>query len=80
MTTRQADAHVEILIADTGSGIAPTRLATIFDSFTTTRHDGLGLGLPTSRHLVHQLGGTIDVVSEHGVGTTFTLRFPIAQA
>jgi signal transduction histidine kinase len=67
-------------VADTGCGIPKERLDTIFDDFVTTKRRGLGLGLAISKKIVEQLGGTITVVSEVGVGTTFTMRFPITQA
>jgi signal transduction histidine kinase len=69
-----------IEIADTGSGIPADRLATIFDDYVTTKKQGLGLGLALSKKLVEQLGGAISVTSKVGVGTTFTLRFPITKA
>ena len=72
------DAIIEI--ADTGSGIAAERLNTIFDDYYTTKKQGLGLGLALSKKLVEQLGGAISVTSQVGVGTTFTLRFPITKA
>ena len=69
-----------IEIADTGNGIPAERLNTIFDDYYTTKKQGLGLGLALSKKLVEQLGGAISVTSQVGVGTTFTLRFPITQA
>ena len=78
-TTRRSDQAV-IEIADTGSGIPAERLSTIFDDYYTTKKQGLGLGLALSKKLVEQLGGTISVTSEVGVGTTFTLKFPITKA
>jgi len=78
-TVRRNDQAV-IEIADTGSGIPAERLNTIFDDYYTTKKQGLGLGLALSKKLVEQLGGTISVTSEVGVGTTFTLRFPITKA
>ena len=75
---RNEDAVIEI--ADTGTGIPAERLGTIFDDFVTTKKQGLGLGLALSKKLVEQLGGTIAVTSQVGVGTTFTLRFPITKA
>ena len=77
-TVRQND-DVVIEIADTGSGIAPDRLATIFDDFVTTKKRGLGLGLAISKKVVEQLGGTIAVRSEVGQGTTFSMRFPLTK-
>jgi two-component system, NtrC family, sensor kinase len=68
--------QVEIMVTDTGSGIPAERLAAIFDDFVTTKKRGLGLGLAISKRIVEQLGGTIDVTSEVGKGTTFTIHFP----
>jgi signal transduction histidine kinase len=78
-TTHQ-DSHATVEVSDTGSGIAPERLATIFDDFVTTKRRGLGLGLAISKRIVEQLDGTIIVASEVGRGTTFTMRFPLTQA
>jgi two-component system NtrC family sensor kinase len=78
--TRREDEHAIIQVADTGSGIPKERLDTIFDDFVTTKKRGLGLGLAISKKTVEQLGGAISVTSEVGVGTTFTLRFPLTQA
>ena len=69
--------RVEIRIADTGSGIPPERLAAIFDEFVTTKRRGLGLGLAITKRIVEQLDGTIEVQSEVGRGTAFTMRFPV---
>jgi len=69
-----------IEIEDTGTGIPAERLSTIFDDYYTTKKQGLGLGLALSKKLVEQLGGTISVTSQVGVGTTFTLRFPVTKA
>ena len=65
---------------DTGCGIPKERLDTIFEDFVTTKRRGLGLGLAISKKIVEQLDGTITVASEVGVGTTFTLKFPLTQA
>ncbi|OFW12701.1 MAG: hypothetical protein A3H29_07125 [Acidobacteria bacterium RIFCSPLOWO2_02_FULL_67_21] len=72
--------HAVIEVADTGYGIPKERLETIFEDFVTTKRRGLGLGLAISKKIVEQLGGTISVQSEVGVGTTFTLRFPLTKA
>lgn len=68
--------HVTIRVSDTGCGIAPERLSAIFDDYTTTKRRGLGLGLAISKKIVEQLNGSIQVESEVGRGTTFTLTFP----
>ena len=74
------DDEAIVEISDTGTGIPPERLGTIFDDFVTTKKQGLGLGLALSKKMVEQLGGTITVVSQVGVGTTFTMRFPVTKA
>jgi signal transduction histidine kinase len=68
--------RVQIVVADTGCGIAPDNLAKIFDEFMTTKEDGLGIGLALSKRFVEDFGGTIGVESEVGRGTAFTMRFP----
>jgi signal transduction histidine kinase len=78
--SRREDERAVIDIADTGAGIPKDRIDTIFDDFVTTKKRGLGLGLAMAKKVVEQLDGTISVSSEVGVGTTFTLRFPLTQA
>ena len=75
-------AMVEISIADTGCGIPAKDLSRIFDPFFTTKGvgKGTGLGLSVSHGIVQAHGGTIDVESEPGVGTTFRVRLPIEPA
>ena len=76
IATSRAGDQVQICVTDTGSGIPPERISAIFDDFVTTKRRGLGLGLAISKRIVEQLNGTIDVQSEVGRGTAFTLRFP----
>jgi two-component system NtrC family sensor kinase len=66
-------------IEDTGSGMPPEITAKIFDPFFTTKPtgEGIGLGLYMSRKIVEKLGGTIDVQSNPGHGSTFTICLPI---
>ncbi len=73
--TAEAD-YVEISFTDNGCGIPSERLKALFDDYTTTKKRGLGLGLAISKTLVEQMGGSIEVESEVGKGTTFYLRFP----
>src|SRR5215470_2044753 len=76
------EGHVEIAITDTGIGIAPHDLAIIFEDFRqvdgsfTRRFGGLGIGLTLARELIALLGGTLDLRSEIGVGTTVSVRLP----
>jgi signal transduction histidine kinase len=76
ISTARAGDRIEIGVADTGSGIPSEKLSSIFEEFVTTKTRGLGLGLAISKRIVEQLDGTIEVASEVGRGTAFTLRFP----
>jgi signal transduction histidine kinase len=73
---------VAIAVIDTGVGIAPADLSRLYRSFeqltlpSGDRPGGTGLGLALTKRLVEMHGGTIDVESELGVGTTFTVRIP----
>jgi signal transduction histidine kinase len=80
IATKVVAERVRIRVYDTGCGIAPDRIAAIFDDFVTTKRRGLGLGLAISKKIVEQLGGQISVSSEVGKGTTFVLDFPRAKA
>ena len=76
------DATVAIRVTDTGRGIAPDKLGTIFDPFVqvdvrlTRTHEGVGLGLAISRDLARGMGGDLVVDSTLGKGSAFTLRLP----
>ncbi len=69
-----------IEVADTGCGIPAERLESVFDDFVTTKRRGLGLGLAIAKKVVEQMGGTIAVTSQVGVGSTFTVSFPLTTA
>ena len=79
VTLRQEDDDVLITVADEGKGIAPEHLPNIFRPFFTTKGHGTGLGLSLARRIVETHGGSIDVNSEVGKGTQFTVRLPIAR-
>lgn len=77
--TQQSDHEaIEVLITDTGSGIAAENLTKIFDPFFTTKPQGqgTGLGLSISHGIIQKLGGQITVASELNKGTTFTITLP----
>lgn len=73
--------YLEIVFTDTGGGIASEDLDRIFEPFYTTKEKGrgTGLGLFVSYGIIEKHGGTIDVASELGGGTSFTIRLPLAQ-
>ena len=80
-TTRLASSGeaIEIIVSDTGKGIAEEDTPRIFEPFFTTKETGTGLGLAITHGLIEQHGGTIDVKSRMGEGTTFTIRLPIKK-
>jgi signal transduction histidine kinase len=73
-------AYVRLCVSDTGSGIPPQVLERMFDPFFTTKGagEGTGLGLSLVHGIVADLGGTIDVDTTVGRGTTFTIWLPLA--
>lgn len=76
----QSGDDVRIEIADTGRGVPPELLDTVFKPFFTTRHTGTGLGLPITREIVQRHGGSVSLDSVVGVGTTVVLRLPLTPA
>ena len=81
VSARLDDGQVEIAVADTGPGIAPEELETIFEEFRQAtdgkRAEGTGLGLPLSRKLVELHGGRLWVESAAGNGSTFCFTLPV---
>jgi len=75
----QRDDQVAIAVADTGVGIAPENMARIFEPLFTTRARGIGLGLAVCKTLVEANGGRIDVQSEPGRGSAFTVYLPAVK-
>ena len=78
LTLREAGAQVELRITDSGQGIAPEHLARIWEPFFSTKEHGTGLGLALTQQIIVEHGGTIDVESQVGRGTTFIVRLPAA--
>ncbi|MCK5134071.1 MAG: PAS domain S-box protein [Candidatus Sabulitectum sp.] len=70
---------VSLFVTDTGCGISEKVMLKIFEPLFTTRSRGIGLGLPVSRNLVEVNGGTLDVQSEQGRGSTFTVILPVKE-
>jgi two-component system NtrC family sensor kinase len=76
VTTRQKDGWSEIEFSDTGHGIVPENLEKLFQPFFTTRAKGIGLGLAVSKKIIDQHKGKIQINSDLGKGTTFTISLP----
>jgi two-component system, NtrC family, sensor kinase len=78
ITTRQMDDEKNVVtIQDNGCGMSEATLQHIFEPFFTTKKGtGTGLGLPITYGIVKKLGGNIEVQSQEGVGTTFTITLP----
>jgi signal transduction histidine kinase len=72
--------HIRIDVEDSGSGIAPEHLSRIFDPGFTTKGVGVGtgLGLAICHQIVTAHAGTISVTSQSGVGSTFSVKIPLA--
>ncbi|HUL29837.1 MAG TPA: ATP-binding protein, partial [Thermodesulfobacteriota bacterium] len=70
---------VGVEVRDTGVGIPRVHMKKIFDPFFTTKSEGTGLGLSISLKILENHGATMDVVSEVGRGSAFTIHFPGAS-
>jgi signal transduction histidine kinase len=76
LVARREDGGHAIEVRDSGRGIEPDHLPRIFDLYFTTRADGTGIGLAVTQQIVTAHGGTIEVDSRPGAGTTMTVRLP----
>jgi two-component system, NtrC family, sensor histidine kinase HydH len=79
LTTRRQGRWVQLDVVDTGVGMDPEVRARIFDAFFSTRASGSGLGLPTTRKIIEAHGGAIDVQSDLGKGSQFSVRLPVHE-
>lgn len=75
--TGHRDGFAELTVADDGAGIPVDNLPKIWNLYFTTKPSGIGLGLPTTKRIVEAHHGTIDVASQPGRGTSFTIRLPL---
>jgi signal transduction histidine kinase len=73
------ESTVEVMVSDSGTGIASDKLAAIFEPFYTTKPQGTGLGLSISRAIVEAAGGKIWAENRPGGGATFRFTLPVAQ-
>lgn len=75
----QDGSRVYVFLADTGVGISPENLQRLFVPFHTTKKSGLGVGLPLVRRVMNRMGGSIEIESVQGSGTTVKLSWPSAR-
>lgn len=79
LKTAACDDHVCMSVHDDGAGITRENLERLFEPLFTTKTRGLGLGLAISREIIERHHGRLEVASEVGVGTVFTIRLPIKE-
>lgn len=78
LKTGISDSTVFVRVTDSGGGIDPVHIGSIFNPFFTTKKDGTGLGLPIANSIIHRHSGVIEVENQEGVGVTFILKMPLA--
>jgi hypothetical protein len=76
----QDDSTIVIRVSDTGKGIPQENITRVFDPFFTTKNSGTGLGLSVVLRIVRTYNGRIEVESEEGKGTVFTVFLPVPEA
>ncbi len=83
--TRQDDDEAVVEVADNGIGMDPSTVSNLFDAFKQAsegverEYEGTGLGLTVTKEALDQMGGTVEVETEEGEGSQFTLRFPTVE-
>jgi signal transduction histidine kinase len=77
--SRTPDGQVRLVLADSGPGISPENLASIFEPFFSTKVKGTGLGLALVQQIVSEHGGRIEVDCPPGGGTAFAILLPVAK-
>ncbi|MCC7423607.1 MAG: ATP-binding protein, partial [Planctomycetaceae bacterium] len=70
------DSFVEIYVRDTGPGISTEVLPKIFETFVSSKETGVGLGLPVSKRIAEDHGGSLSTYNLPGAGACFLLRLP----
>ncbi len=79
VSTKKTKGFIEVSFKDTGGGVSKEIMKKLFTPFFTTKARGMGMGLPICKKFVESHGGSIEVESEEGKGSTFTVKLPIQQ-
>jgi signal transduction histidine kinase len=77
---RHESDQVLVLVLDSGTGIEPGNLDRIFDTFYTTKPQGMGMGLAISRSIVENHGGKLRAIANDGPGMRFEIELPVETA
>ena len=78
-TSAPANGSVEVMVSDCGTGIAPDKLPLLFNSFFTTRKQGMGLGLSIAKSIVVANHGRIWAENNRSSGATFHFTLPVSN-
>ena len=78
VSTKLAGEKLTLFVSDTGCGISPEHLKKVWDPFFTTKERGMGLGLAIVKGVIERHGGSIDISSRPGMGTSTTISLPLA--
>jgi two-component system, LuxR family, sensor kinase FixL len=79
VTLKRQPPYLEIAVADTGEGMTQKVLENIFTPYFTTKTKGSGLGLAISRNIIRAHNGDLEVMSQPGKGSVFTIKLPLAE-
>jgi len=79
ITTSYEYPLVHIKIRDEGKGMTPNQISRLGEPYFTTKENGTGLGMMVSYSLIKSMGGQIDVDSDFGNWTSFSIKFPLVQ-
>lgn len=77
ITTKSAELHTQIIITDFGGGVPAELENSLFELFTTSKKQGSGLGLPITKQIIENHGGTLLFENEPGQGCTFSIQLPV---
>jgi C4-dicarboxylate-specific signal transduction histidine kinase len=80
VSTQWIDEEAQVVVRDSGSGIAPERMQSLFEPFFTTKESGMGMGLPISQTILENHGGKIWAESGPDGGAAFFIRLPVIRA